>query len=1028
MSSRTLGRTALGVALSATLMAGIAPPAAAADPVLPGSLVIPAERRVDPGASQLVGAGTDGFLRRASGGGHVWTSYADGSVTPVPSGQESVYGTGTNVVAFVTYATTTGTRVRLRDMVTRAEQTVVIPRGQSFVTAMGTTVVTREMNGSTVVAWHLLTAADGGTTDRVVTGFPAGAKLPTTAFASNGRGAIVTYTLDTKPYVVWIDHSGEARPTHLEDHKAGAGRAVLSGDRFAYWTSAGKVVVWDVADFTRPHTTLDLAYDTAARPLGVVGDSFLTATGGTGQTSPEPVHQIWATPMDGGPRQLLLDRATAAPPAGPDGRILLVRAGEGMERSVHALERGEDGALRAAKVADIPTVPEVPLVVSAAQGQLATYEAPYGASGQVRSIDLSAGVPPTAGPRTDRGTGPRFTGCSGTGCAELLPTGDGRLVYRSVSPDRSVIHLVGPGESVPGKEIVLGRSMEGNASSMEVSGRYAAYYSTSYDSPDDLRLQVMNLDTGKPALDRPGDPGEAFALWGSTLWVEEMTSGVVKATDIRTGKQITSVDLGDCDLTDLQAVGTRLYWACHTTQTAGVFDTATKRNLKVPSTGGDMAARLADGYLGTVDGTTVSMIDVRGTSASGRVVGRTHGIPYAGYGWTVDRFGGHLTRVGEDGALHVVPAGAPASALSVIDTDVPGLGNVATGTRSWTARWWLSKPAASWRVTLKNRATGTTVRTLTGGLARGLVTATWDGRNVAGELVPNGAYTWTAEVRPADGQGAALVRSGTMTLTGGTAVRRDHAGSAGAPDGVGDLLTLSTSGALAFRHGTGTGSLSGATTGSGWSTSAVAVPFGGLDGDRCNDVLVRLGGELRAYRPGCGKPLVPTVPYTSLGTVWAQFDVLTSPGDLTGDGRADLVARQSSTGDMYLYADDGAGKLKARGRIGTNWKPYRAVFGAGDINGDGLGDLLAVDSANTLWRYDGTASGTVKPRAAVFAANWATGRNAFAGAGDITGDGKPDLLSRNAAGDLLRNSGNGTGSFGSTTKIGTGWQGYKGLF
>ncbi|MER7661938.1 VCBS repeat-containing protein [Streptomyces sp. NPDC096193] len=48
--------------------------------------------------------------------------------------------------------------------------------------------------------------------------------------------------------------------------------------------------------------------------------------------------------------------------------------------------------------------------------------------------------------------------------------------------------------------------------------------------------------------------------------------------------------------------------------------------------------------------------------------------------------------------------------------------------------------------------------------------------------------------------------------------------------------------------------------------------------------------------------------------------------------------------------------------------------------------------------------------------------------GDLNRDGKADLVSRNAAGDLLRNSGNGAGSFSSTVKIGTGWQGYKGLF
>jgi hypothetical protein len=35
------------------------------------------------------------------------------------------------------------------------------------------------------------------------------------------------------------------------------------------------------------------------------------------------------------------------------------------------------------------------------------------------------------------------------------------------------------------------------------------------------------------------------------------------------------------------------------------------------------------------------------------------------------------------------------------------------------------------------------------------------------------------------------------------------------------------------------------------------------DGDRCDDVLVRLGsGALRLYRPGCGAAVKPSMSYT----------------------------------------------------------------------------------------------------------------------------------------------------------------------
>ena len=50
------------------------------------------------------------------------------------------------------------------------------------------------------------------------------------------------------------------------------------------------------------------------------------------------------------------------------------------------------------------------------------------------------------------------------------------------------------------------------------------------------------------------------------------------------------------------------------------------------------------------------------------------------------------------------------------------------------------------------------------------------------------------------------------------------------------------------------------------------------------------------------------------------------------------------------------------------------------------------------------------------------------GVGDITGDGKGDLVVRDTSGNLYRNDGKGNGSFTSRTQITTSWQGYKGLF
>jgi hypothetical protein len=314
------------------------------------------------------------------------------------------------------------------------------------------------------------------------------------------------------------------------------------------------------------------------------------------------------------------------------------------------------------------------------------------------------------------------------------------------------------------------------------------------------------------------------------------------------------------------------------------------------------------------------------------------------------------------------------------------------------------------------------MRTLTGGAARGQLALSWDGwTGVTAVGVPDGTYAWTLTAEPADGQGAALVKSGTVTITGAQAAYHDFVGR----DGNGDLLTLNSTGAFTFQQGTGHGTFSGKTSASGWPASALAAPFG--TGADDNDVLVRLGsGELRDYRPGWGA-LKPSTSYSSLGTGWNAYNVLTSPGDLTGDGRPDLLARKASTGDVYLFAAQADGTLAAGKKIRSAWTGYTKIVGAGDLNGDGIGDVLARDKAGTLWRYDGTGTGLLNDRVKVFS-NWGASYNAIVGVGDITGDGKADLVERDTAGNLYRNNGDGKGSFGPRTRIATGWQGYKGLF
>ncbi|MET9894611.1 trypsin-like serine protease [Streptomyces sp. NPDC006465] len=77
-------------------------------------------------------------------------------------------------------------------------------------------------------------------------------------------------------------------------------------------------------------------------------------------------------------------------------------------------------------------------------------------------------------------------------------------------------------------------------------------------------------------------------------------------------------------------------------------------------------------------------------------------------------------------------------------------------------------------------------------------------------------------------------------------------------------------------------------------------------------------------------------------------------GDLSGDGRADLLVRNSS-GVLYLYRGTQVEKTPFAARIQarTGWN-FTSYVANGDMTGDGIADVLARDSGGTLWLYPGT--------------------------------------------------------------------------
>ncbi|MEU2265819.1 FG-GAP-like repeat-containing protein [Streptomyces olindensis] len=1017
MGRRALVRGATAVAVSLTLAVGLGSLTAgsAHGETVAGEVVVPATTAAVPWTS-LLSAGPSGFLRYEEGRGHLWTSY-DGTDTVVdPSGWDSygstASGAGTDVVARYDQSART---VTLRDMTSGEVREVPLPEGHTYYSTLGSTVVTTTGKPGTDTVLHLLDLGeDGSVADRTVTGLPSGSYLWHSSL-SDARGQIVRYRTGDDEFTGWLDVAQGRVTTLPYEVKAWYSLVALSSTHLVWWHD-GTLFTVSRDDLTGTPRTVPLT--DVGQVLGLVGDTVIVSRydASYGRNSTHlPVSRVDAVPLDGSSPRTILARTSRQAMPTPGGGLLIPGGAHPDQWGVSLVEPADGGGVTVRRVADAYPKRAAHTVsrLTLAQGRLTTVEEdPAGEWTYLHTRDTGATGSPTAGTRVNRGRLDLLH--YGQGGPRPLDTGDGRTIVSGYGTEAEAQpRVLGPTQSMPGTRIDSSRVYQ---TATAASGRFAAL-TRPWDSAGVSETRVLDLDSGRTVFTTTE---RVRALWGTTAWVMSGNDTVVPY-DLLTGRQGEPVWFGrGCLLNDFQAVGRWLLWNCVLNQEGqGVYDTVTKRNLTLVSGDGWEQAQLGDGFVATVADGQLKVIDVR----SGTPVSHTAGT-FEWNSWDVDPYTGVIAQLRSDHSIRLTPSGIPVSPLAQLDATVPASADVKGGAAQWSPKWWLNKPAASWKLVMGNKA-GAVVRTLSGGPARGVVAAAWNGKDGAGRLVPNGAYTWTLTVTPADGQGAALTKSGTVKVTGAAAAWRDFVAS----DGFGELVTLNGSGGLTYQSGTGTGTFTGKTTGSGWPTTVKVVPFGDLSGDRCNDVLVRFSsGALRAYRPGCGKAVTPSTAYTSLGTSgWTQYNVLTSPGDVSGDGRADLIARHASTGDVYLYKATSTGKLSTRVKIASGWTGYKKVVGAGDLNGDGHGDLLAQDKSNELWRYDGTAAGTFKSRVKVFD-DWGASYNVVVGVGDITGDGRADLVSRDTSGAVWRNSGNGKGSFGGRTRIATGWQGYKGLF
>ncbi|SED56138.1 Repeat domain-containing protein [Streptomyces sp. TLI_105] len=247
-----------------------------------------------------------------------------------------------------------------------------------------------------------------------------------------------------------------------------------------------------------------------------------------------------------------------------------------------------------------------------------------------------------------------------------------------------------------------------------------------------------------------------------------------------------------------------------------------------------------------------------------------------------------------------------------------------------------------------------------------------------------------------------------------------------------NLLARDTSGVLWQYQGSGSVSapyLTRYRISAGWNTYNTVTPMTALRADGTGDVMARDTTGVMWYFPGSGNPSMPFKSRIKVSAGWQIYDRMVGVRDITGDGKADLLAREPS-GNLWLFKGTGtpATPFAARVKVSAGWTIYNQLVGTGDLTGDGKPDVMARDTSGNMWMFKGTGTSTLFSPRVKISAGWQT-YNSLVGPSDLTRDGKVDFTTRDSTGVLWTFPGTGSSTpFAPRVRVGGGWQIYNLIF
>jgi len=192
--------------------------------------------------------------------------------------------------------------------------------------------------------------------------------------------------------------------------------------------------------------------------------------------------------------------------------------------------------------------------------------------------------------------------------------------------------------------------------------------------------------------------------------------------------------------------------------------------------------------------------------------------------------------------------------------------------------------------------------------------------------------------------------------------------------------------------------MNGLTSTSGGATSVTptagwtAQGMGDFDGDGRADILWREpSGQMRIWLMS-GQTVLTNSPILGASAIAATYSVV-GIADVGGDGKADILFRNSATSNIHAWIMDGV--TRTAGGIIASAAGLETI-GTGDLDGDGKSDLVFRNASGLVsaWLLNGFAivtQGNLTNAPAIGSAF------VISAIGDLDGDGRADLVWRNTS-------------------------------